>query len=307
MGKRHSSRQDVCILTETGDIVDQRLELDSEEGYVASPDTLEAWELDFNQQCINIKNGRFCQVISNRHKKPLKIFKNRQVLQGSTTDVLASRKEDEELAFMNTRREKNKMLLWAGIIAVLFAVVISIVVLVQLQKKPEPAVYSIPITFLALAVPALFKKMPVPVVFKRRKRGIETTEGLGELIDSDMEGFTKCLVIVEKTGEKTYPSIKNSLIPADSLERNYHRKPSHLLGLDLKGILWAIEPENEIRINESPKDCFIALQCEKEVNATYSLREVIFEKIKIGIFIALCIVELIVLFLIITVAAGGAA
>src|SRR4030043_1025989 len=135
MGKRHSSRQDVCILTETGDIVDMRLETDSEEGYVASPDTLEAWELDFNQQCVDEKSGRYCQVISDRNKKPLKIFKNRPTLSGSTTETIASRKEDEELAFLNTHKEKNKMLLWVGIIAALFAVVISIVVLVQLQKS----------------------------------------------------------------------------------------------------------------------------------------------------------------------------
>jgi hypothetical protein len=335
MGKRHSSRQDVCILSETGDIDDMRLELDSEEGYVASPDTLEAWELDFNQQCIDAKTGRFVQIISNRHRKPLKIFKERSTLKGSTTDTIASRKQDEELAFMNALREKNKMLLWVGIIAALFAVVISIVVLVTLKRTPEGVAEYIPLLnpvaasifafftqnklvknigslILRLAAAAAVKlhmphsKKPTGVTYNRKKKkGIESEDDLKILAEVDDTGLTNCIVIVEKTGERAFPKIKDTFIPSDSLERDYKGKPCHLLGLDLEGKLWAIEPENEIKINESPKDCFIALQYEKEVNAVYALSEGTVEKMKIGFFIALCICELIILFLIISTATGG--
>src|SRR4030043_93435 len=295
MGKRHSSRQDVCILTETGDIVDMRLETDSEEGYVASPDTLEAWELDFNQQCVDEKSGRYCQVISDRNKKPLKIFKNRPTLSGSTTETIASRKEDEELAFLNAHREKNKMLLWVGIIAALLAVVISIVVLVQLNRPSGTVGQTFYLTPVLAAIPAVTRKL----------KKIEDAESLKSLNTVDTTGLIQCIVIVEKTGKRTYPRIANSLVPDDSLERTYRGKPCHLLGLDKDGKLWAVEPENFIVVNESPKDCFIALQCEKEVNAVYSLKEVIVEKIKIGLFIVLCCAELIILFLIITAATGG--
>ncbi len=311
MGKRHSSRQDVCILTETGDIVDFRLETDSEEAYVASPDTLEAWELDFNQQCIDQKNGRYIQIISDRHKKPLKIFKNRPTLSGSTTDTISSRKEDEELAFLNSRKEKNKMVLWVGIIAALIAVVISIVVLVNMNKPADPAKHAYYLAPILAAMPAAaiddtVNKNNKKKDKKKKKNNnhFQNKDELKDLMVTD-QGLMQCIVIVEKTGERTFPSIAGSLIPADSLERKYRGKPCHLLNLSNEGELLAIEPDNQIILNESPKDCFIALEVEKEVNAMYTLREMLVEKIKIGVFIALCIVELIILFLIITAVSGG--
>lgn len=131
MGKRHSSRQDVLLLTETGDMIDGKLDVEDGSNHVASPDTLQAWELDYGQQCKD-RRGRFCQVISDRSKKPLQVYKERHVLKGQSTEVIASQKQDEELAFLNTYKERNKMILWVGIIAALIAVVISIVVLSRL-------------------------------------------------------------------------------------------------------------------------------------------------------------------------------
>lgn len=294
MGKRHSSRQDVLLLTETGDIADGKL--DAAEGYVASPDTLEAWELDFSQQCKDVKTGRMCQVISERHKKPLSVFKNRPTLIGSSTDVIASRMQDRELAFMNSHREKNKMLLWVGIIAALLAVVISIVVLVRLNKEPEAAQTLFP-TVLAISLPAILSRT-------KKTQSIQKEDDFQTLYPPDEKELIQCIVIVEKTGEKTYPKIAKALIPEDSLERNYKGVPCHLLGLTKDGVLWAIEPENEIKINESPKDCFLALDYENEVTAVFGLSEGAVEKIKIGLFIGLCIAELIILFLIITTIGG---
>lgn len=138
-----------------------------------------------------------------------------------------------------------------------------------------------------------------------KKAGITGAEDINDIINQEDTDLVNCMVIVEQTQERTYPRIAKSMVPSDSLERKYRGQPYHLLGLDMDKKLWAIEPDNELKKNESPKDCFIALQYEKEVSAIYSLSEGMIEKIKIGLFIALCIVELIVLFLIITAASGG--
>jgi len=299
MGKRHSSRQDVLLLTETSDMVDGRF--NSEEGsrHVASPDSLQAWELDFSQQFKDPKSGRFVQVISDRSKKPLKVFKLRSELSGQSTDVIASQKQDEELAFLNTYHEKNKMIVWVGIIAALFAVVISVVVLLIMQNRNDPQIVLLPSIGMALAA------APIAAIKGNGKREIKDDEALKHLAVADTTELINCKVIVEKTGKGYDREIARPLIPGDSLERKYHGRPFHLLGLDLEGNLWAIEPDNTIKKNDSPKDCFIALQCEKEVTAIYSIGEGWVEKVKIGLFIGLCIVELIILFLIITAASGG--
>lgn len=293
MGKRrYGARQDVLLLTETGDI--DGFKLEAESAYIVSPDTVEAWELDYNQQVIHEKSGRNIQVISERDKKPLRVYRFRPTLEGQSTDVIASRTQDEELAFMNTVRAKNRMLTWVGIIAALFAVVISIVVLAQLKNSHEVA----RMLGLAIGVGGLLRRRVNPAHIVEDKKAIEALQDTGaELVDT--------LIIAEKTGELLGRQVSRDLIPDDSIERNYKGKPCYLLGLDKFDKLWAIEPVNKIEVGQSPKDCFIALQYEKEVNGVYNLPEGIGEKIKLGFFYALCIVELIVLFLIITAASGG--
>jgi hypothetical protein len=299
MGKRRrSARQDVKLLTELGDIVG--LEFETEPGYIVSSDTVEAWHQDYNQQTKDEKRGRVFQVISERSKNPLKIFQERKPVKGQTTEVIASQTQDSELAFMNSKREKNKMLIWVGIIAALLAVVISIVVLVKLKSSGNHTVTPV-VTALAIGLIGNKKKSKTKI-----KDVIEEADDILAYNNKETENI-QCMVVVEKTGLLTYPRISNTLIPEDSIERNYKGHPCHLLGLNLKGELWAIEPENEIKINENPKDLFIALQYEKEVDAVYSLSESVVEKIKIGLFFLLCVVELIILFLIITTVTGGAA
>jgi hypothetical protein len=296
MGKRRQgARQDVLLLTELGDIVG--LEFETEPGYIVSSDTVEAWHQDYNQQIKDERKGKVFQVISERSKNPLIIFHERKPVKGQTTEVIASQTQDSELAFMNSKREKNKMLIWVGIIAALLAVVISIVVLVQLKNKHVSSTIPVVAAFAVGLVGTKKSKTKLKSV-------IEEAVDILAYNNKETENI-QCLVVVEKTGILTYPRISNTLIPDDSIERNYKGRPAHLLGLDLQGKLWAIEPENEIKINESPKDLFIALQYEKEVDAVYSLSESVVEKIKIGLFFLLCVVELIILFLIITTVTGG--
>lgn len=150
----------------------------------------------------------------------------------------------------------------------------------------------------------LFRKKGKRGNKRKVKNNIDSKDALKVFLNQEEE-LIQCIVIVEESGQLTYPKISSILIPSDSIERKYKGHPCHLLGLDKKGQLWAIEPENKIEINQSPKDCFIALQYEKEVNECYSLSEGTLEKLKIGLLFLLCFAELIILFLIITTATGG--
>lgn len=131
MGKGRSGRQDVLILTETNSIVDDRL--NAEIGYAMSPDTVEAWALDSNQQAIDEETGNIVQVICERTYEPLIVFdlesQSGKSVVGKNVEAIASQKEDEEMAFMEQKKSRINMLLWIGIIATIFSLTISIIVL----------------------------------------------------------------------------------------------------------------------------------------------------------------------------------
>lgn len=149
MGKRRQgARQDVLLLMEIGDIVG--FSLPTEPGYIVSADTLEAWGQDLNQQARDSRSNKSFQVISERQKRPLKIFKKKPSISEDNIDNIAKTKQDEELEFLNRRREKNRMFIWLAVITALFAVIISIVVLVQLKKSADVPVASM--QFMAVAV-----------------------------------------------------------------------------------------------------------------------------------------------------------
>ena len=125
-----SGRQDVCILTETGDIDDVRLEADV--NYATRPDEIQAFVLDYNQQAKDEKTGRYVQTVSELSKRPLKVFRNVPVLPDQDTDTIADQKWDEAQAFRDHYHQKNSLLMWFAILAIMFALVISIMVLVRL-------------------------------------------------------------------------------------------------------------------------------------------------------------------------------
>lgn len=287
-------KQDTLLIL-GGDMIPLKLIADGD--CIAAPEDLQAWESDFSQQFIDRKTGRFVQVISDLNKKPIRVFKDRPSIKGRATDVISSRKQDEELAFLNTHKEKNRALTWVGIIAVLFALVISIVVLVQLRKGNESAaiINTLPLTLaMATAVTLGTRKRPV----------LDSVEDISKHFEIEVAECL-CIVIDENTGFGGPVMLNRSLIPDLSLERRFKGIPCHLLGLDLKGQLWAIEPSNEYIVNESPQDLYIALDYEREVSEFYGLPEGAIEKIKFGVFITLIVIELIVLFLVITAATGG--
>lgn len=292
MGRKLASRkQNVLILTEANTGVEYA-QLETDVLYAASPETIEAWELDTNQQARDELTGRYIQVVSERSKKPLRIFKDRPLLSGPSTEAIASQKQDAELAFLNTKSQKNSMLIWIGIICVILAVIIGLIVLLNLNQTSAFAM-AFPLTSL------LTRRNG------KRKSEITTIADL-EPLQETRTGIILCILFIEKTHTWQYRQLDKSLIPEDSTERKLKgKKPVHILNLDKEGKLWAIEPENTVKPNDSPQDLFLALQYEREVDEVYGLSESLGEKIKLGIFFVLCFFLLIILFLIATVAMGG--
>lgn len=299
MSKRKTdSTQDVILITGLGDIFRHKFE--TQPGYVASHDTVEAWELDYNQQVLDESTGQYTQFLTEYSKKPIKIYKDRPALVGLSTKVLASREQDAEIAYSDTRRQKNSMLLWVGIIAVLFAVTMSIIALVQLKSHNTAAVIS-PL-YLAYAIPAL-----APTLNRLRyrdKKAFDIDKEKGSIQEYDTK-TAFCGIVVEKTRRLIYKWLDYSKIPNDSISRNFGGRDIHYLGLNLEGDLWAIEPPQEVKENDTPQDCYLALSYELEIRETIGLTGNPVEKIKIGIFIFFCFIEAILLFLIIPTIGGN--
>lgn len=298
MGKRRESIKRNVLLLAGDDIVDACFE-ELEPGYIVSLDTLEAWEQDINQQCQDEKD-RNIQVISELQKKPLRIFKKKPVNSGPSTNILASRRQDEELSFMNQRKEKNKTLTWIAVIVAMLTVTLSALALWKFRSGMEATALAIPVIGM---VPHYFRSF-VKKIQGNNQKEISKEDDLNKLAEMEPEEI-KCIVIPEKTGIAQYPVLSRDLIPLEANRRRYHGRPCYLLGLDLENKLWAIEPKEANKEGESPKDCYQALECEKEVDAVYSFGEGWLERVKIGLFVAFGIAELIIIFLFVMAASGG--
>lgn len=312
MGKRRNGARRNVLLLAGDDIVE--LQLDTEPGYIVSPDSLEAWEEDINQQ-FHDRRGRNTQVISELQKRPLKIYQDKPENTGPGTAVLASRKQDEELSFTSKRKEKNKLLTWVAVIVAMLTVTLSALALMKYKdSREEPAAFIVPYINVAVVSSMADKKRDFSIRYrltnilsKIRSDGhleIEEESSLHELNEKEDEQV-QCVVLPEKTGEVEYPVISSKLIPHEANLRRYRGGPCYLLGLNLDDKLFAIEPTEGGKEGESPKDCYEALECEKEVDAVYSLSEGILEKIKIGLIVGFGVAELIIIFLFVAAASGG--
>lgn len=112
-------------------------------------------------------------------------------------------------------------------------------------------------------------------------------------------------LVVPNSRKLIYRYVPKKYIPLDSLEKEYNGDRIHWLVLHKKKLV-PFGPPKIIIENEMPTDFFMARNCEAEIQETYGLDSGLIEKVKLGIFVALILVELIVLFLIITQVIGGA-
>lgn len=290
--RRGSDDQAVCVLKQTGGVEFVSLETDTL--YAASPESIEAWEIDPNQQARNEKDGVSLQIVSEISKQAIKIYPSWDALKGLSTDKIASKKQDEELAFMESRRSKNSMLLWLGIICLVLALTVGLIVLIKLMQGPTAVVMALSF---------------MPAILSRNKNGkhnlsfCSTLEEL-EAAQAVEDGFVYSLVVNENKNTWGFKYLDRELIPDESRERDFKNKPFYVVGYNNEG-LYPIEAQKEVVEGESPQDLFIALQYEQEVDATYSLTESAIEKIKLGIFIGLAVFLMIILMMISLTVMGG--
>lgn len=119
------------VFSEINSVIDKKLEVDV--GGAVDFDELREWAIDSNQQAIDERTGEYVQFFSERSYKPVQIYSDYDIsFIGQNVEAIAAQTEDEELTSVANRKTKDSRLLWMGIIAALFAVVISIVVLVNL-------------------------------------------------------------------------------------------------------------------------------------------------------------------------------
>lgn len=294
MTRRNGCTQDVLLLSETASVEFRSIE--AEGLYAADHDMPGAWELDFNQQTKNEKTGEYLQVISARSKRPVQIFKNRPKMAGQSTQTIASNSQDRELTFQDRRKQKNSMVLWLGIIAVIFAIVISIIVLVNM--KDNNASVAIPGAVLAISMPVLGRNK-----YKVTEPDISDESGVSSISKKDTD-VVLCLVNVEETGVYGFRNIARNLIPGSIRERELNGQPFFMLTLT-DGKLWGPEPDNDVKEGDTPLDLYLALDYEQEVDTVYGLDTSPLEKVKIGILVALCFILIVVFFLIAMTAMGG--
>jgi len=125
-------KQDVCLMSETNSVSDERLIVGTT--HAESPDTAEAWGLDSKQQCRDGKTGRYIQFISSLNCDPVPIYKNVDTKSIKTdTALISSQTEDKELVFVETNGSKNSTLTWVGICMALLTLTLCVIALVNVM------------------------------------------------------------------------------------------------------------------------------------------------------------------------------
>ena len=114
------------------------------------------------------------------------------------------------------------------------------------------------------------------------------------------------MIVVQSTKTRIFRDIPKKFIPRDSFPRDFGNMRIHILGLGLDGKFWPIIPHTDVGLNKSPSDLFMARHCATEVEEVYGMSTPWSEKVKLGIFAGIIVALLIVIFLLVTTATGGA-
>lgn len=120
------------ILTTSGDIAIAKREADV--SFTKSEDDFN-WEIDYNQQVQDKKTGVMYQVVSEWSKRPMRIFYNRPVCESNGADALFIQEFDRAKARVEKDEPKHNTTLWSLMIALIFAVIISVFALIALSDK----------------------------------------------------------------------------------------------------------------------------------------------------------------------------
>lgn len=106
-------------------------------------------------------------------------------------------------------------------------------------------------------------------------------------------------IVVERTRKRIFRHVPERMIPFASIPRESHFGKIHTLGLNLKGQFWPILQPAETIDGDLPPDFYIAKNCAQEVEEVFGLSIPMLEKIKIGVFVGLCIAIVLIIFLIV--------
>ncbi len=117
-------------------------------------------------------------------------------------------------------------------------------------------------------------------------------------------GHAHTLIVDELSSSWGYRDVASDLIPVGAIPLLDKGEITYVLGFDGKK-LWPIDfmPLTDDE-DKTPQDCFEA-QCWDELDIVLKMVSSLAEKIKLGIFVGLAVGELIVLFLIASIAMGG--
>lgn len=128
--RQRGSRQNCLLFYGNGDVVEACY--DAGPDYIIDYNEANAWELAFPQIAQDVKSGKQIQFISELTQTPIKIFNNRPDISSETSKNIFHRKVKEALSQLEVKRKNSGMLLWLGIVAGLFCLTISIVVLANI-------------------------------------------------------------------------------------------------------------------------------------------------------------------------------
>ncbi len=111
------------------------------------------------------------------------------------------------------------------------------------------------------------------------------------------------MIIVETTKKRIFRYVPEKYIPSISFVKLYKGEWLHILGLGRDGKFWPIERVAAVE-GRMPTDLYMAKNCAEEVNDVYGLSLPTIEKVKLGVFVGLCVAILIVIFLMVFGAGG---
>ena len=127
-----SKKQVFLVKAESGDYYREKRECDINFTEPEENNPLN-WAIDFNQQARDSRKGVMLQFVTERSKNPVQVFKDRPVKASKSTDDIFFQHVEESMSEKGYEEHKNSMLLWFAIVAIIFAVVISLVILMNMD------------------------------------------------------------------------------------------------------------------------------------------------------------------------------
>lgn len=275
-------QQLVKVFTEFNTVEDEKLEIDRR--YMANDKAMEAWALNQAQQVENRK-GEYVQYICENDCEPLELWpeKDKQdkgKIDRNEIDAIQSEAVDEELAFIDKRKKKNRQLVFIGIIACMMFLTLSIIVLILVTRSDSgiqiPGMAMIPLFGFVNKLMALNKVDDKPV----------PNANIADI----------------KKGEIT-EYIEGRDIPAGARRKYYRGGQYYFLSRDAQGVLRNIEPRKANKNTISQKELYQVTRC-PHIQFVFGMPDTIWDKVSLTALYVLIGASLFVTFIIVGASFG---